>query len=129
MPKTFKRPTRIIRKGGAANRTFCFSCSQTPAWECACTISSSFFFSTHSNSLHGNESKLCRPYGAKIIRNVPYPPLAQWATVVTPLWGAFCFILRSGRTGRVKQENPGIPVQFKMYLNANIEYRTRNFEL
>ncbi|MEK7359711.1 MAG: hypothetical protein AAB422_04995 [Planctomycetota bacterium] len=33
--------------------------------------------------------KLCRPYGAKIIGISHYPPLAQWATVITPRWGVF----------------------------------------
>ncbi len=34
-------------------------------------------------------SALCRPYGAKIRVFLLYPPLTQWATVVTPLWGVF----------------------------------------
>ena len=32
---------------------------------------------------------LCRPYGAKTIGVSFYPPLTQWATVVTPRWGVF----------------------------------------
>ncbi len=32
---------------------------------------------------------LCRPYGAKTIGVSLYPPLTQWATVVTPRWGVF----------------------------------------
>ncbi|MBF8275730.1 MAG: hypothetical protein HW390_803 [Candidatus Brocadiaceae bacterium] len=32
-------------------------------------------------------SELCRPYGAKTIGISYYPPLTQWATVVTPRWG------------------------------------------
>src|SRR4030067_1731453 len=34
-------------------------------------------------------SGLCRPYGAKTIGVSLYPPLTQWATVVTPRWGVF----------------------------------------
>ena len=30
--------------------------------------------------------------GAKTIDLSPNPPLAQWATVVTPRWGVFCLI-------------------------------------
>ncbi|MBI5307106.1 MAG: hypothetical protein HZB37_01890 [Planctomycetes bacterium] len=34
-------------------------------------------------------SGLCRPYGAKTTGDSLYPPLTQWATVVTPRRGVF----------------------------------------
>ncbi len=39
--------------------------------------------------MEGGQKYLCRPYGAKTIGVSLYPPLTQWATVVTPRWGVF----------------------------------------
>ena len=48
---------------------------------------------THSSRrMQCVSTSLCRPSGAKTTGISLYPPLAQWATVVTPRWGVFVML-------------------------------------
>ena len=85
MLKTFKRPTVIIRKVGAANRSPCFPLFPISSLGMCLYQKLMLLFSTHSYSLHGNESKLCRPYGAKKLETLLTTACAVGYGCYTPM--------------------------------------------